>query len=136
VLSQGLQQCSTGAGIQRLHFHFRVKFGAFLEHLETVHAGCFDRVASGHYAGIMRDPETGAATLRMTADAVKDQTYFLAHLSQVNDVKEFRWDLKTLSASITPAWQGTSSAQRREIARKPRCRQHRGVAWASCACRC
>jgi tRNA U34 2-thiouridine synthase MnmA/TrmU len=66
--------------------HCRVKFGAFLEHLESAHAGRFDRVASGHYAGVTRDPATGAATLRTTADAVKDQTYFLAHLSQVTKV--------------------------------------------------
>lgn len=60
----------------------RVKFGAFLEHLETAHAGCFDRIASGHYAGVSRTGGVPAA-LRMTADAVKDQTYFLAHLTQV-----------------------------------------------------
>ena len=60
-----------------------MKFGAFLEHLESAHARAFDRVASGHYASVTRDSGTGAATLRMTADAVKDQTYFLAHLSQV-----------------------------------------------------
>ena len=65
------------------HPSCRVKFGAFLEHLESGHAGCFDRVASGHYASVTQDPGTGAATLCTTADAVKDQTYFLAHLNQV-----------------------------------------------------
>ena len=30
----------------------RVKFGAFLEHLEAEHPGDFDRVASGHYAAV------------------------------------------------------------------------------------
>jgi tRNA-5-taurinomethyluridine 2-sulfurtransferase len=69
----------------------RVKFGAFLEYLEKEHAGEFDRVASGHYARVLRGHEGGAgsgntsspaeARLALTADAVKDQTYFLAHLS-------------------------------------------------------
>lgn len=63
--------------------HCRVKFGAFLEYLGTAHAGRFDRIASGHYAGARRDAASGLATLHTTADAVKDQTYFLAHLSQV-----------------------------------------------------
>lgn len=31
----------------------RVKFGAFVEYLETEHAGQFDRIASGHYARMM-----------------------------------------------------------------------------------
>lgn len=65
-----------------------MKFGAFLEHLETAHAGRFDRVASGHYAGVRRDIQTGMAALHTTADAVKDQTYFLAYLNQVRVVSD------------------------------------------------
>jgi tRNA (5-methylaminomethyl-2-thiouridylate)-methyltransferase len=55
----------------------RVKFGAFLEHLESEkEAGNkWDRVASGHYARMDR------GRLALTPDAVKDQTYFLAHLA-------------------------------------------------------
>lgn len=60
----------------------RVKFGAFLEHLEADHPGRFDRVASGHYAAVSRDG-AGAAVLSAASDPVKDQTYFLAFLSQV-----------------------------------------------------
>jgi len=65
----------------------RIKFGAFMEYLHSEHAGQFDRVASGHYARLDRWPThdgTGAALppiLRCCADAVKDQTYFLAALS-------------------------------------------------------
>jgi tRNA-specific 2-thiouridylase len=78
----------------------RVKFGAFLEHLEAVEAAGgprYDRVASGHYARVERAPaphdrgppggthagggEGGEARLALTPDAVKDQTYFLAHLA-------------------------------------------------------
>ncbi len=86
----------------------RVKFGAFIDHLthlETSGGQRFDRVASGHYARVVRGVEgsEGAsggggahaphaaglaaaaasteARLCLTPDAVKDQTYFLAQLS-------------------------------------------------------
>ena len=58
----------------------RVKFGAFYEYLETNHVNQFDRVASGHYASIVRND--GGPFLTLTPDAVKDQTYFLANLSK------------------------------------------------------
>eukprot|EP00887_Chlorella_sp_A99_P003754 scaffold7.g3754.t1 len=78
----------------------RVKFGAFFEHLEAAHGGRFDRIASGHYARLLRPAPGGGGgggggegtnggigggghvALALTPDAVKDQTYFLAHLSQ------------------------------------------------------
>lgn len=88
----------------------RVKFGAFYEYLEQEHGAAFDRVASGHYARLERGPAAVSAAavpaaphaveggveqqqqqhgrepqdvrLALTPDAVKDQTYFLAHLSQ------------------------------------------------------
>jgi tRNA-specific 2-thiouridylase len=53
-----------------------IKFGAFLEEIDPG----FERVASGHYA---RSFETeGRAILKRGVDPVKDQTYFLARLSQ------------------------------------------------------
>ncbi len=63
---------------------YRVKFGAFYEYLEAEHGAGFDRIASGHYARVIRDPsDPGAAVkLALTPDPVKDQTYFLAHLTQ------------------------------------------------------
>jgi len=64
----------------------RVKFGAFLEHLQQQQGGdgpAYDRVASGHYARLERDEVAGTARLALTPDAVKDQTYFLAHLTPV-----------------------------------------------------
>jgi tRNA-specific 2-thiouridylase len=80
----------------------RIKFGAFLEYLQKRHPGqpvtpqaagrprqdpgiesrtvsgmtAFDKIASGHYAQIID------GTLRLAPDSIKDQTYFLAHLSQ------------------------------------------------------
>ena len=72
----------------------RIKFGAFLEHVAAAHAGAFDRVASGHYARVTRfdrsdngaelDADAApppAPLLRLSEDAAKDQTYFLAGLS-------------------------------------------------------
>ena len=84
----------------------RVKFGAFYDYLEKQHGGEFDRVASGHYARVVREEQltqeppcvssspsyspSSAQPVRnrdqlvrlaMTPDVVKDQTYFLAHLS-------------------------------------------------------
>lgn len=70
----------------------RIKFGAFHDFLETAHKGEFDRIASGHYARLER-PEyrdmlsnkgsnEGVVALTTTPDVVKDQTYFLAQLSQ------------------------------------------------------
>lgn len=62
----------------------RVKFGAFYEYLSEQQDGNFDRIASGHYARILRadDPHEPVG-LALAPDPVKDQTYFLAHLSQI-----------------------------------------------------
>jgi hypothetical protein len=59
-----------------------VKFGAFYDYLEVRHPGAFDRVASGHYARLLRPGGGAPAQLALTRDAVKDQTYFLAGLSR------------------------------------------------------
>jgi tRNA-specific 2-thiouridylase len=53
----------------------RIKFGAFLDGIDG-----FDRVASGHYARV--EEASGLALLKRGVDPVKDQTYFLSHLSQ------------------------------------------------------
>ena len=54
----------------------RIKFGAFLEAV----GGEFSKIASGHYGRV--DFFKGAYRLFRSPDPVKDQTYFLAHLSQ------------------------------------------------------
>ncbi len=54
----------------------RIKFGAFFEHAGE----SFDRLATGHYARI--EERDGLSLLKRAPDPVKDQTYFLSHLSQ------------------------------------------------------
>lgn len=53
-----------------------IKFGSFLENYGVG----FDKVATGHYAGIVK--QDGKYFLQRTPDDLKDQTYFLARLSQ------------------------------------------------------
>lgn len=54
----------------------QVKFGAFYD----VIGDEFDKVATGHYAQVME--ENGIVALMQAPDPIKDQTYFLSHLSQ------------------------------------------------------
>lgn len=56
--------------------NLRIKFGAFYDRIDSD----FVKVASGHYARV-EDVENHVL-LKMCPDVVKDQTYFLAHLSQ------------------------------------------------------
>lgn len=55
----------------------RIKFGAFLKKIDT----SFDKVATGHYAQT-QPAEDGRIGLFKAPDPIKDQTYFLSHLSQ------------------------------------------------------
>ncbi|CAA6653649.1 unnamed protein product [Spirodela intermedia] len=59
----------------------RIKFGAFIDAIESME---FDYVASGHYAHIVHPSsnQEEASVLKLSNDMVKDQTYFLSHLSQ------------------------------------------------------
>lgn len=54
----------------------RIKFGEFFRKIDAD----YDRVATGHYAQI--EEAGGACLLKRSPDPVKDQTYFLSHLSQ------------------------------------------------------
>jgi tRNA-specific 2-thiouridylase len=53
-----------------------IKFGQFYDKIED----SFEKVASGHYAQI--DKKNGKFILKRSPDPVKDQTYFLAYLTQ------------------------------------------------------
>ncbi|XP_028062139.1 uncharacterized protein LOC114265518 [Camellia sinensis] len=60
----------------------RIKFGAFMDAISGM---TFDYVASGHYANIVHsftDQMDKPSILKLSNDMVKDQTYFLSHLSQ------------------------------------------------------
>lgn len=58
-----------------------IKFGALLSAARR--AGIvFDAFATGHYARVIRDTVTGRHVLRRARDTVKDQSYFLARLTQ------------------------------------------------------
>ncbi len=56
-----------------------IKFKAFLDHAMRLGA---DRIATGHYARVRRDPEADACQLLQGLDATKDQSYFLHRLTQ------------------------------------------------------
>ena len=56
-----------------------IKFDQFLEMAEGVGA---ERIATGHYAQIEWNPDSGRWEMRRSADRAKDQTYFLFGLTQ------------------------------------------------------
>lgn len=56
-----------------------IKFDRFLDLADSVGASA---VATGHYARIGRNPETGRYEMRTAVDRSKDQTYFLWGLTQ------------------------------------------------------
>jgi len=57
----------------------RLKFQDFLQAAEGLG---YDRIATGHYARIDRDPASGLFRLRRGIDAGKDQSYFLYGVTQ------------------------------------------------------
>ncbi|MBE9109576.1 tRNA 2-thiouridine(34) synthase MnmA [Nodosilinea sp. LEGE 07298] len=57
-----------------------VKFGPMLQYARE-ELGC-DRIATGHYARITQNSETGRYELRRAVDPAKDQSYFLYDLTQ------------------------------------------------------
>ncbi|CAH2078954.1 unnamed protein product [Thlaspi arvense] len=60
----------------------RIKFGAFMDAISGME---YDYIASGHYAKVVHPPadqNDSSSLLELSQDMVKDQTYFLSHLSQ------------------------------------------------------
>ena len=80
-----------------------LKFGKLLELATQLEV---DYVATGHYARIEREPETGRYTLRKGIDSRKDQSYFLFSLTQAQ-----------LSRALMPLG-GYEKDEVREVARK------------------
>ncbi len=56
-----------------------IKFKAFLDHAMQVGA---DSIATGHYARVRHNPQTGLFELLKGLDGTKDQSYFLHRLNQ------------------------------------------------------
>ena len=56
-----------------------IKFEEFIHTAEGLGA---ERIATGHYARVRRDPETGRYQLLAAADRARDQSYFLFGLTQ------------------------------------------------------
>ncbi len=54
----------------------RIKFGVFLNHIDP----SYQKIATGHYAQVIEND--GKFNLINSPDPIKDQTYFLAHLTQ------------------------------------------------------
>ncbi len=80
-----------------------IKFDQFLEMAEGVGA---ERIATGHYARVVWNPDSGRWEMRRSADRAKDQTYFLFGLTQPQ-----------LSRTLFPLG-GFEKAQVRELARE------------------
>lgn len=57
-----------------------IKFGLFIEHIDTAYPGKFAKIASGHYAQL--EEQNGITYLKKAPDPVKDQTYFLSCLKE------------------------------------------------------
>ena len=72
----------------------RIKFGLFLDHIGDE----YDKVATGHYAQL-EEKENGHY-LKKAPDPIKDQTYFLAHLSQTQ-LKRAMFPIGHLKVSAT-----------------------------------
>lgn len=74
----------------------RIKFGAFMDAISSME---FDYVASGHYAHVIHsslDQIDSSSVLELSNDTVKDQTYFLSHLSQ-SQLKRLLFPLGSIS---------------------------------------
>ncbi len=56
-----------------------IKFGKLLERARLMG---MDKIATGHYARVERDPESGRWLLKKARDATKDQTYVLYAMTQ------------------------------------------------------
>jgi tRNA-specific 2-thiouridylase len=80
-----------------------IKFDQFLEMADGVGA---ERIATGHYARISQDPETGRYRMAKSRDEAKDQTYFLFGLKQ-----------EQLARTLFPLG-GFTKPQVRELARE------------------
>lgn len=80
-----------------------VKFGPMLQYARKTLG--IDQIATGHYARITPDPQTGRYQLRRAVDPTKDQSYFLYNLTQEH-----------LASSLFPLGEQTKIETRRVAA--------------------
>lgn len=80
VISYTVQEASNGRTPNPdIMCNSRVKFGCFYDAIDD---RAFDYIATGHYAQLERDEETGVVHLKRAPDPIKDQSYFLCGLTQ------------------------------------------------------
>ncbi len=90
-----------------------VKFGLLLDRAADL--GC-SRLATGHYARVEYDPESGRYLLKKALDAGKDQSYFLCALTQ-DQLRHIRFplgELKKTEVRQMARERGLPTAGRRE----------------------
>lgn len=79
VISLALQQIKMGhTPNPDIFCNYLIKFGAFFNYLDDD----YDFIATGHYAKVERNQTPSEIVLKTTPDKIKDQTYFLAKLTQ------------------------------------------------------
>ena len=80
VISNFVREYASGrTPLPCAHCNGELKFATLVERASGFGA---DHVATGHYARVERDAQTGRFHLRRSADPAKDQTYFLFSLTQ------------------------------------------------------
>src|SRR5260370_5709014 len=89
-----------------------IKFDQFLEMAEGVGA---ERIATGHYAQIAWNPDSGRWEMRRSADRAKDQTYFLFGLKR----EQLARTMVPLGGFEKPAGRALARELRRPTAAQP-----------------
>ena len=80
VFAEFLRECQAGRTPNPyILCNAEIKFKAFLDHSFAL---CADKIATGHYARVRHNPQTGLFELLKGVDNSKDQSYFLHRLSQ------------------------------------------------------
>ncbi len=90
-----------------------LKFDIFLEKARQLG---YESIATGHYAQVRQDPDSGRYLLYRAADKSKDQSYFLACLTQ-DQLSHVHFPLGALTKEETrqiAAQQGFSNANKRD----------------------
>ncbi|TXG73311.1 hypothetical protein EZV62_001890 [Acer yangbiense] len=86
--------------------------------MDAISSMLFDYVASGHYANVVHpnaaDQMDKPSVLEQSKDMVKDQTYFLSHLSQAQ-LKRLIFPLGSIPKNLASHWIKFESLQQSSI---------------------